>query len=162
MDPNWLWIVAVLLILVGLAGTLLPALPGLPFVFGGLLVGAWIDNFQRVGWFTLTILGLLTIVAMIADFMAGTLGAKKVGASKMALIGASIGAVVGLFFGLIGIFVGPFVGAFVGEFSQRGKLGDAGKVGLATWLGLLFGAVLKIATAFMMLAIFVFAYLINR
>lgn len=162
MDPNWLWIVAVLLVLAGLAGTLLPALPGLPLVFGGLLLGAWIDHFQRVGPVTLTLLGILTLAAMALDILAGAMGAKKVGASKLALAGASIGAIVGLFFGLIGIFVGPFVGAFAGEFLARGKLGDAGKVGFATWLGLLFGALLKIATAFVMLAIFVFAYIINR
>lgn len=162
MDANWLWILAVLLVLVGIAGTLLPALPGLPFVFGGLLLGAWIDNFQRVGWGTLTILAILTVFAMAIDFFAGMVGAKRVGAGKMALLGAGIGAVVGIFFGLIGIFIGPFVGAFLGEYLERGKLGNAGKVGIATWLGLVFGAILKLGVAFVMLAIFIFAYLINR
>jgi uncharacterized protein len=161
MDANWLWILAVLLVLVGLAGTLLPALPGLPFVFGGLLLGAWIDNFQRVGWVTLTILAILTVAAIAIDFFAGMLGAKRVGASKMAMVGAGIGAVAGIFFGLIGIFIGPFIGAFAGEYLERGKLGNAGKVGVATWLGLIFGAILKIGVAFVMLAIFVFAYIMN-
>ena len=154
-----LWILAGTLVLVGLAGTILPLLPGVPFVFGGLLVAAWIDNFQRIGWPVLTILALLTAMAMIVDFVATMLGAKRAGASKLALLGAAIGSIVGIFFGLIGIFIFPFVGAVIGEFIERRKLGQAGKVGLATWLGLLFGALAKLALALTMIGIFVIAYL---
>jgi uncharacterized protein len=154
-----LWILAGALVLVGLAGTILPMLPGVPFVFGGLLVAAWIDNFQRIGWPTLTILALLTIMAMVVDFVATMFGAKRAGASKLALLGAAIGSIVGIFFGLIGIFIFPFVGAVIGEFIERRKLGQAGKVGLATWLGLLFGALAKLALALTMIGIFVIAYL---
>ena len=154
-----LWILAGALVLVGLAGTILPMLPGVPFVFGGLLVAAWIDNFQRIGWPTLTILALLTALAMVVDFVATMFGAKRAGASKLALVGAAIGSIVGIFFGLIGIFIFPFVGAVIGEFIERQKLGQAGKVGLATWLGLLFGALAKLALALTMIGIFVIAYL---
>jgi uncharacterized protein len=97
-----LWALAGALVLVGLAGTILPMLPGVPFVFGGLLVAAWIDNFQRIGWPTLTILALLTAIAMVVDFVATMLGAKRAGASKLALLGAAIGSIVGIFFGLVG------------------------------------------------------------
>jgi uncharacterized protein len=154
-----LWILAGVLVLVGLAGTILPMLPGVPFVFGGLLIAAWIDNFQRIGWPTLTVLAVLTAVALIVDFVATMLGAKRAGASKLALVGAAIGSVVGIFFGLIGIFIFPFVGAVIGEFIERRKLGQAGKVGFATWLGLLFGALAKLALALTMIGIFVIAYL---
>jgi uncharacterized protein len=71
-----LWILAGVLVLVGLAGTILPMLPGVPFVFGGLLIAAWIDNFQRIGWPTLTVLAVLTAVALIVDFVATMLGAS--------------------------------------------------------------------------------------
>ena len=111
-----LWALAGILVLVGLAGTILPMLPGVPFVFGGLLVAAWVENFQRIGWPTLTILALLTVLAMVIDFIATMMGAKRAGASKLALLGAAIGSVVGLFFGLIGIFIFPFVGAVIGEY----------------------------------------------
>lgn len=160
MDFSWLWIAALLLVLVGFAGTLLPALPGLPFIFGGLWLGAHIDQYAQVSVWVVAVLGIMTAAAMGLDFMAGLLGAKRVGASKEALLGAAVGAVLGLFFGLIGIFVGPFVGAFIGEYIARGKLTDAGKVGIGTWLGIVAGAVVKIATAVMMIAIFAFAYFI--
>jgi uncharacterized protein len=153
-----LWILAGALVLVGLAGTILPMLPGVPFVFGGLLVAAWIDNFQRIGWPTLTILALLTAMALVVDFVATMFGAKRAGASKLALLGAAIGSIVGIFFGLIGIFIFPFVGAVIGEFIERRKLGQAGKVGLATWLGLLFGTLAKLALALTMIGIFIVAY----
>jgi uncharacterized protein len=154
-----LWILAGALVLVGLAGTILPMLPGVPFVFGGLLVAAWIDNFQRIGWPTLTILALLTAMALVVDFVATMLGAKRAGASKLALLGAAIGSIVGIFFGLVGIFIFPFVGAVIGEFIEHQKLGQAGKVGFATWLGLLFGALAKLALALTMIGIFVVSYL---
>ena len=161
MEQTLLWLLAISLVMVGLAGTILPMFPGIPFVFGGLLVAAWIDHFERVGWITLTVLGTLMLLAIAIDFIAGTLGAKRVGASPLALWGATIGAVVGIFFGFVGLFVGPFIGAFVGEFIAMGKLGNAGKVGFATWIGLLFGAVAKIAVSFVMVGIFVAAYLLN-
>lgn len=160
MDFNWLWIAALLLVLIGFAGTLLPALPGLPFIFGGLWLGAHIDQYAQVSIWVVVVLGIMTAGAMGLDFMAGVLGAKRVGASKEALIGAAVGAVLGLFFGLIGIFVGPFIGAFIGEYIARGKLGAAGKVGIGTWLGIVAGAVVKIATAVMMLVVFAFAYFV--
>jgi uncharacterized protein len=153
-----LWALAGILVLVGLAGTILPMLPGVPFVFGGLLIAAWIGDFQRIGWPTITILAILTALAMVVDFVATMLGAKRAGASKLALLGAAIGSIVGLFFGLVGIFIFPFVGAVIGEYLQHQKLGNAGKVGVATWLGLLFGALAKLALALTMIGVFAIAY----
>ena len=159
IEAYLLWGLAAALVLIGLAGTLLPALPGAPFVFFGLVVAAWIGDFQRIGWPTLTILGVLTALAIAVDLVATLLGAKRVGASKLALLGAAIGSVVGLFFGLIGIFIFPFIGAVIGELIARNELGQAAKVGVATWLGLLFGALAKLALALTMIGVFVIAYL---
>ena len=153
-----LWALAVVLIIVGLAGTLLPVLPGVSFIFGGLLIAAWIGDFQRIGWPTLMILALLTLLATGVDLLASLLGAKRVGASKLALLGAALGSVVGIFFGLIGIFIFPFVGAVAGELIARHEMGQAAKVGVATWLGLLFGALAKLALALSMIGVFVIAY----
>ncbi len=154
-----LWAIAGLLVLVGLAGTLLPALPGVPLVFIGLLIAAWIEDFQRIGWPTLTLLAILTAIAIAVDIAASLLGAKRVGASRLALLGAAIGSVVGLFFGLVGIFVLPFVGAVIGELVARKEMTQAAKVGFATWLGLLFGALAKLALAMTMVGVFVIAYM---
>jgi uncharacterized protein YqgC (DUF456 family) len=161
MESTLLWLLAAALVLAGLAGTLLPVLPGIPLVFGGLALAAWIDNFQRVGWVTLIVLGSLAAGAVLIDFIAASLGAKRVGASKLALAGAMAGTIVGIFFGLIGILFGPFIGAVAGEFIARGRIGDAGKVGVATWLGLLFGTLAKIAIAFTMLGVFAASYLLG-
>jgi uncharacterized protein YqgC (DUF456 family) len=153
-----LWLLAAVLVLVGLAGTLLPALPGVPFVFGGLLVAAWLGDFQRIGWPTLSLLAVLTALAILVDLFASVLGAQKVGASKLALLGAALGGIAGIFFGLVGIFIFPFIGAVIGEFIARREMGQAAKVGLATWLGLLFGALAKLALALTMIGVFVIAY----
>jgi uncharacterized protein len=155
-----LWIAAVVLILVGMAGTVLPALPGTPLVFVGLLLAAWADGFTKVGWFTLVLLALLTASSLALDFFASGLGAKKVGASRLAIVGSVLGGLIGFFFGLPGLFLGPFVGAALGEYISLKNLKRAGKVGLATWLGILFGTAAKIALAFTMLGLFIFAYVI--
>ena len=152
------WGLAIVLVMAGLAGTILPMLPGVPFVFLGLLIAAWVDNFQRIGWGTLTILALLTALAIAVDFFASVLGAQRVGASKQALCGAAIGSIVGIFFGLWGIFIFPFVGAVIGEFMAHHQPGQSAKVGFATWLGLLFGALAKLALALTMVGIFAISY----
>ena len=154
----WLWACVAVLVLIGIAGTLLPVLPGVPFVFLGLLLAAWIDNYQRIGWPTMAILGGLTALAVGVDLLATLFGATRVGASKLALLGAMIGSVVGLFFGLIGIFIFPFVGAVIGELIARKEMGQAAKVGIATWLGLLLGALAKLALALTMIGVFALAY----
>jgi uncharacterized protein len=138
----------------------LPALPGAPLVFLGLLLAAWIDGFEKVGWFPLVLLGLLMVVSFAVDLLATSLGAQRVGASRTALFGAVAGTVVGLFFGLPGLLLGPFLGAVAGEYAARRNWKQAQKVGLGTWIGLVLGSVAKIALAFTMLGLFVAAYLI--
>lgn len=155
-----LWAVAILLVLAGLAGTVLPALPGAPLVFAGLLTAAWIDHFQKVGWFTLTLLFLLMLLTFVIEIAAAGLGAKRVGASKMAIAGAAVGTIVGIFFSLPGLLLGPFVGAVLGEYLSRRNWEQAGKVGIGTWIGLLVGTAGKLAVIFAMVGLFVTAYLI--
>jgi uncharacterized protein YqgC (DUF456 family) len=161
MDSLAYQVVAILLVIVGLAGTVVPILPGVPLVFGGLLVAAWADGFQRVGAVTLAILGLLTLLAVLADFAASAFGAKKMGASPRAVLGATLGAIVGPFFGLPGLVLGPFVGAVAGELSANRQLLHAGKAGLGTWLGLLLGSVAKLTLAFLMVGVYATAWLIS-
>ena len=150
-----------MLILAGIAGTVIPVLPGVPLVFAGMLLAAWADHFQHIGAFTLTILGVLCVFALLIDFAAGLLGAKRVGASTRALWGASLGTLIGLFFGLPGLLLGPFLGAALGELSAGRELAHATRVGVGTWLGLLFGTLAKIALCFTMLGIFALRLLLG-
>lgn len=161
MDGNtWMWLLAALLIVAGLAGTVLPALPGVPLVFAGLLVGAWADDFQRVGWVTLSVLGFLALASLAIDFAATAMGAKRVGASRKAIFGAAIGTLLGVFLGIPGLILGPFIGAVAGEMLSHGEWRRATSAGAGTWVGLLFGTLAKIALAFAMLGIFVFAFFV--
>ena len=161
MDASILWYTAAgLLILVGLAGTILPALPGVPLVFAGMWLAAWVADYGEIGVWTVALLGVLAVLAMLLDLVAGWLGARRVAASKAALWGAAIGTVVGLFFGLPGLLLGPFIGALAGEFRSGGTLGRSTQVGVATWIGLLFGTLAKVALSFTMLGIFVGALLV--
>lgn len=151
--------IAVILVLVGIAGTILPALPGLPLVFAGMLLGAWAGDFNHIGVPTLIVLGVLTTLSLVVDFWATALGAKRVGASRKAVAGAVIGTFVGIFFGPIGLFAGPFIGALAGELLHGRDVGQAARVGFGTWLGVVFGTVLKLALAFTMVGLFVLAWM---
>ena len=155
-----LYILAGVLIAVGVLGVVLPVLPGLPLAFAGMLLAAWVGDFAHVGGWTIGVLAALTLLGLAVDVVAGLLGAKRVGASRLAIVGAAVGTLVGLFFGLPGLILGPFVGAFAGEYAQERKTRQAAKVGVATWLGMVFGAVFKLAIAFVMLGVFAFALLV--
>lgn len=157
--PVLWWTLSLLLILLGLAGTVLPALPGTLLVAGGILLGAWIDNFSRVGWVSLSVVMVLALLAWLLDYVAGLLGAKRAGASREAVIGAAIGTVVGLFMGLVGVLFMPLVGAAIGEYLARRDQRQALRVGVSTWLGILAGLVAKVVIAFMMIGVFIAALL---
>lgn len=153
-----LWLAVVALILIGLAGAILPAIPGVPLVFAGVWLGAGIDDYAKVGGWTIVFLGVLAAVAMAMDFIATALGAKKVGASKEAVAGATLGTFLGMFAGIPGLILGPFIGAVAGEVIARGNLQHATRVGVGTWLGLLFGTIAKLVISLVIVGVFVFAY----
>jgi uncharacterized protein len=161
METNaLLWILAIALMIVGFIGTVLPALPGVILVLAGVIVGAWIDGFTRVPVWVVVVIGVLAVIAWVADYVATLLGAKKAGASKLALIGAAIGTIVGIFAGLIGILILPFVGAVIGQYVSEKNSKNAAKVGFATWLGLLVGTIVKIVIVCVMLGIFWVTYFV--
>ncbi|MGA1317674.1 MAG: DUF456 domain-containing protein [Rubrivivax sp.] len=152
-----LWVLAVALILLGLAGTVLPALPGTAFVLAGSVLAAWIDDFNRSGGVTIGIVAVLAVIAWVLDYVAGLLGAKKAGASRQAIVGAALGTVAGLFMGLVGVLFMPLVGAAVGEYLARRDQRQAVHVGVATWLGIMAGMLAKVVIAFVMVGLFVVA-----
>ena len=157
-DTVW-WVLSTALILVGLAGIVLPALPGTILVLAGIVLGAWIDDFTRVGWFAVGTVTVLALLAFAMDYVSAVLGARRVGASRQAIVGAALGTVAGLFMGIIGVFILPLVGAAVGEYIARREHGRAVRVGVATWLGLMAGMLAKFVLAFVMIGIYVVALL---
>lgn len=161
MDLPILWyLLGGVLILVGLAGTILPALPGVPVVFAGMWLAAWAGGYSRIGAWTVIWLGVLAGLAVLLDLVAGVLGARRVAATPAALWGAAVGTVVGLFFGLAGVLLGPFLGAVAGELRSGASVTRSTHVGVATWTGLLFGTLAKLALSFTMLGVFTGALLI--
>ncbi len=160
MGDTLLWILSAALILLGLAGTVLPALPGTLFVLAGIVLGAWIDDFTRVGWGSIAAVSVLAVLAWGLDYASGLLGASKAGASRQAIVGAALGTVAGIFMGMVGVLFMPLVGAALGEYIARREHGRAVKVGVATWLGIMAGLVAKVVIAFMMIGVFVAALLI--
>ncbi|CAB1079672.1 probable membrane protein NMA1128 [Olavius algarvensis Delta 1 endosymbiont] len=150
-----LWCLAVILVIGGLVGLVFPVLPGVPILYAGLLLAAWAEDFAYVGSKTLIVLGLMMALSYVLDFLAGAFGAKRFGASRRAVIGATLGAIIGIFFGIPGILLGPFIGAVLGELSNRPDLKAAGLAGVGATLGLALGVAAKLALAFAMLGIFV-------
>lgn len=155
-----LWLLAIALMAAGIAGTVLPALPGPVLVFAGMVLGAWADGFERVGPGMLVLLGLMTALAYAVDMAAMLLGVQRAGASRRAVAGAALGLLLGLPFGLPGLLLGPFAGAVLAELSVRRDLGGAGRAGLAAWLGFLVGTVAKLVLVFAMVGLFAGALLI--
>lgn len=155
-----LWIIAVLLIVAGLAGTVLPALPGVPLIFTGMLLGAWINGFQSISVFTIVVMAILTIFTVVVEYVAAAVTAKRAGASRLGIIGAAAGTVAGLLTGIWGLLFMPLLGAVTGELITHRDMFRAGKVGAATWFGLIIATAVKLAVAFAMIGLFIAALLI--
>jgi len=153
---------AVALILVGLLAAVVPALPGIPLIFAGLWLIARVDEYRHIGRGWLIGIALVGAAALVLDFLAGALGAKRVGASPQAVWGALAGTVVGLFFGLPGVLLGPFVGAVLGELAAGKSVATSAHVGASAWLGLLFGTLIKLVSSVTMIALFGLGWWLNR
>ena len=155
-----LWTLAILLVVVGFVGVVMPALPGTWLILGGLILAAWADGFMRVGVWTLVIIGLIAAASYTVDFVAAAAGAKKLGASKEAMVGAGLGTLAGLAFGLPGLVLGPFVGAVLGELTLHRDWKKAGRAGIAAWIGFAIGTAVKVGLAFAMIGIFAAAWFV--
>jgi uncharacterized protein YqgC (DUF456 family) len=150
--------VAVVLVIVGLAGIVLPAIPGTILIFAGLWLAAWSDGFMRVSEVTIVVLGVLAAATYFVDMAMMALGMERLGASRRAMAGAAVGMFAGLFFGLPGLIIGPFVGAVLGELTAHGDLNRASRAGIAAWIGFAIGTAVKVGLAFVMIGIFLVAW----
>jgi hypothetical protein len=159
---DWLvylvWLSGIALIVVGLAGTVLPGLPGPPIMLAGMLLMAWLDDFAAVGWGSVLLLTLLAVLSVVIDFLATAEGARRSGAGWHAMLGASIGLLVGLFFGLPGLLLGPFIGGIIGHQMSKADLDASVKAGVGASIGVVVGTLAKVGIGMLMLAWFVLAW----
>jgi uncharacterized protein YqgC (DUF456 family) len=145
-----------LLFVVGLVGSVVPALPGVVLILAGTVVHAIATDFDPIGPGRLVILAVLMAVAYGLDYAAGALGVKRFGGSGWAVTGAVVGALVGLFFGVPGLLLGPLVGSLAAEYAYTRQLSTSARAAFGTVVGLLVGAVAKIGLALTMIALFLF------
>jgi uncharacterized protein YqgC (DUF456 family) len=158
MTADIIWLIIVfILILVGVAGTLVPLLPGIPLIFISIGAYGWHEGFQQVTPKYLVILGTLTALSIIVDYLSTTFGAKYSGSSRKGVWGAFIGTFAGLFFfPPLGIIIGPWVGAFIGEYLEVQDVNKALKTGFGTVLGFFSGIIFNFVLALIMLVSFIF------
>jgi uncharacterized protein YqgC (DUF456 family) len=153
---------AAALIVVGLVGATVPALPGVPLIFAGIWLVAGVDGYRHLGLGWLLGIAGIGAVGLGVDLLAGALGAKRMGASSQAVSGALIGTVIGLFFGMPGLLFGPFLGAVLGELSAGNSVLRSAQAGVSVWLGLIFGTIIKLVASLMMVALFGAGWWLNR
>lgn len=154
-------VLATVLVVVGLIGVVIPAVPGPILIFAGLLTAAWSDGFVRVGVPTMVLLGMLTVATYVVDVAMMAAGMKHLGATRRAMAGAALGTLAGLFFGVPGLIIGPFAGAMLGELTTDANWRVAGRAGLAAWIGFLIGTLAKVGLAFAMVGIFLTAWFVS-
>ena len=159
MSALW-WTLTLLLMLIGLAGTVVPLLPGTVIILAAAVLHHFVLGAQRsVGWGTLVALTILMLLAHAIDLLSGTVGAKYFGATRWGAIGGILGGIIGLFFGLIGIFVGPLLGVLAGELLGGKGILPAGRSTWGTLLGTVAGMVAKFVIAMTMIVWFLIAAL---
>lgn len=148
------YILVAALLIAGLAGSLLPLVPGTPLILAAALLHALVTDFSPIGAGRLLMLAALAALAYVLDYVAGAVGAKKFGGSVWALVGALVGAVVGLFFGPPGLLIGPVVGAVAGELLKSGEVEHSLKAGFGALVGMAVALLARVALAFTMVGLF--------
>ncbi len=141
----------------GIAGLVLPMLPGSVLLVAGTALIAWAGHFTRVGWGLIALSAAVAVLVWIVDFAAAALGAKAFGASRWSIVGATVGLVVGLFLGPLGIVLGPIAGAVLFELVRNPDVARALRAGAGAFVGFVLGSAVKIALAFVLVGAVVLA-----
>jgi uncharacterized protein YqgC (DUF456 family) len=151
-------VLAVVFFTIGVLGTILPALPGAPLIWLGMLIYGFFVKFQNLPLTFFIGQGLAVMLIFLIDYLASIWGVRRYGGSKEAVWGSILGGLLGLLvLGPFGLIFGPFIGAVAGEVYRRSPLGKALEVGLGTLIGFLGGAVLKLSIEAVMIIWFFMA-----
>lgn len=144
-------------LVIGIAGVVLPAIPGSVLLIAGAVLVGWAEHFQRVSGWTVAICAAIGALIWVVDLAAGVLGARAFGASRWAVVGAGVGVFVGLFLGIPGVILGPAVGAIAFEYVKNPDFTRAAKAGFGAFLGFVLGSAVKVALAFVLVGVLVVA-----
>lgn len=147
------YILVAALLIVGLAGSVLPFVPGTPLILAAALLHGLVTDFSPIGAGRLLLLAGLTALAFVLEYIASAVGVKKLGGSAWAIIGAVVGAVVGLFFGPPGLVIGPIIGAVAGELLKSREVEHSLKAGFGALIGIAAAILGRFALAFTMVAL---------
>ncbi|WEK34827.1 MAG: DUF456 domain-containing protein [Candidatus Pseudobacter hemicellulosilyticus] len=148
---EWVWIIlGIVLILVGVAGSLLPVLPGPPIAYAGLLVQLFREPDPFSTQFLLIWAGIVVAIVVL-DYLVPIWGTKRFGGTKYGAWGCTLGFILAFWMGPWGIIIGPFIGAFVGEMIGGQSTEGSLKAAFGSFVGFLLGAFLKLVACFMML-----------
>ena len=139
----FLLVLAFLMMLIGLIGCIVPGLPGTPIAYIGLWIAQATEKIH-FSWQFLLIWGIVVVIIAVLDYVVPACGTKHYGGTKWGVWGSTIGVFVGLFFGAMGVILGPLVGAVIGELISGKQLNDALKAGWGSFVGILFGTILKL------------------
>jgi uncharacterized protein len=153
---NWGFWLALIVMLVGLVGNILPIVPGTPLIFLAILGYGFYNHFTSLGIWFILIMGLLTMLSAIADYLGSLYGAKKYGASRLGIWGSIVGGIIGIFVAPpFGILLGPLLGAVIGEMCSGNSTDKALSVGWGTLVGLLGSTIVKLVIGLTMILLFV-------
>lgn len=152
-----LYVLGAAALVAGIAGVVLPAIPGSVLLIAGAVLVGWAEGFTRVSGWTVAACGVIGIGIWVVDFVAGVLGARAFGASKWAVIGSGVGLLVGLFLGLPGIILGPAVGALAFEYARDPNFDRALRAGVGAFVGFVLGTAVKVALSFVLVGVLLVA-----
>ncbi len=147
-----------IIMLFGLAGTIVPLVPGLPLIFGTALLYGLLTDFARIGAGPLVALALIAVVVQGCDYLAGAWGARKFGGGKWGIVGAMAGGLVGtILFSIPGLVLGTAIGATAGELAGGRKFEQSARAGLGTLVGFLAGTLVRVCAGVVMIGVFTVA-----
>jgi uncharacterized protein YqgC (DUF456 family) len=147
-------VLTVLLFLLGLAGIILPILPGVILIYAGMLLYGLMTGFAALDVNFYLLQGMALLLTFFIDYLATSAGTRRYGGSRRAAWGAAVGVLFGLFLGPFGIIIGPFLGAVLAELTGGKQLEQAVRAGVGTLIGFVGGTALKFVIAALMIVWF--------
>ena len=155
MTESLVLVLAVLFMLAGLLGIFIPMIPGIPLILGVIVAYGWYEGFEVINVTYIAMMGGITLLSVLVDYLSTTLGAKYSGSSRAGVWGAFIGTFVGLFIlPPLGLLIGPWIGAMLGEYLSANDLNKAVKAGFGTVVGLFSGMFFNLLLGLVMVVTF--------